>query len=160
MKKGFTLIELLVVVLIIGILAAIALPQYQKAVFKARTAETATIMRSFYNAYQMCMLEQGNNEYCPYSDNIFSDLDVLSGQILTDCAEDDYCVHTKNWEFGNGLDNYIYAYPREGNLTNNNLMFQSCLSCPQFSIECFDNQNQLSGKKTYQGYCNMLNLPH
>ena len=59
MQKAFTLIELLVVVLIIGILSAIALPQYQKSVHKARAAEAAVRVKAMEQAIDLYILEQG-----------------------------------------------------------------------------------------------------
>ena len=56
---GFTLIELLVVVLIIGILAAIAVPQYQKAVLKARSSEALVQGKALLAAEQAYVLSNG-----------------------------------------------------------------------------------------------------
>ena len=60
LRSGFTLIELLVVVLIIGILAAVAVPQYQKAVEKSRAAQALTMLKTVYDAAKAYQLSSGN----------------------------------------------------------------------------------------------------
>ena len=69
-KKGFTLLELLVVVVIIGILAAIALPQYRKAVGKAELAQVISATKAVQNAQERFYLV--NNTYTTQ----FSKLDI------------------------------------------------------------------------------------
>ena len=75
--QGFTLLELLVVVLIIGILAGIALPQYEMAVTKAKVASILPIMRRWKDALQEYKLQHGyyyNSDAGIYPDG--SDLGV------------------------------------------------------------------------------------
>ena len=109
-SKGFTLIEMLVVVLIIGILAGIALPQYDRAVEKARAAEPQIILKDMFRSQQECALRIGdwmecigygfweNSSFQPLSE-LIDDWDV--------CLDTAPCFRTQYWEYW--ADDFLYA---------------------------------------------------
>jgi len=74
-KQAFTLIEVLVVVLIIGILAAVALPQYQKAVNRAHLAQAFVIFDTYRKGIELWLLE---NEF-PTTATYFTGTQNVSG---------------------------------------------------------------------------------
>ena len=81
-NKGFTLLELLVVVLIIGILAGIALPQYRKSVEKAKLSEALLNFQTLKNAMDRYMLQNVcPNSFTYWPDDIQLDVELSGGEF-------------------------------------------------------------------------------
>ena len=107
--KGFTLLEMLVVVLIIGILAGIALPQYQMAVTKAKVASILPIMRRWKDALMEYKLQHGNYEVEDYES---VDASWPSDWHNGNCSENSPACANDYWYdcyVNEGFSGYVYC---------------------------------------------------
>ncbi len=157
-KKGFTLIEMLVVVLIIGILAGIALPQYQKSVEKSKASEALIILKSLRDHQALCFTQYGYDEdadsiqcYGDRSDeNIFTYADILEIKADPECL-DNVCGYATNDFTYSANFFYIFATRRgEKYFLETSAHPNAYILGESNKIRCFDNPSDT------KNYCKMI----
>jgi len=91
-QQGFTLIELMIVVAIIGILAAVAIPQYQNYVTKSQVSRVMGEVGALRTVVETCMMDGLDASECDFgwsSSNLLGDAKNLQGEALIATFEDD-----------------------------------------------------------------------
>lgn len=111
-KKGFTLVEIMIVVVIIGLLAAMAIPAFNKVRENAREKAIVNNLRQIASAGQQYVLDEGVSSvaYATLSGDYFTDITPVAGETYDN-------VSTKIFEAGgsitvttSGGDTIYYTY--------------------------------------------------
>lgn len=156
---GFTLIELLVVILIIGILAAVAVPQYQKAVLKTRYASLKKLARSIADAQEVYYL--ANGRYATDFEEL--SIDMPAGKL----ADSNRYTYKYDWGqcFFGWLDNYtvrnVQCKSDEADMEYQ-IYFQQIAryagvrSCRAYRTDVNDIRNQICRSETGNSISNLM----
>jgi type IV pilus assembly protein PilA len=119
-QQGFTLIELMIVVAIIGILAAIAIPQYQDYTIRAKVASALTSINAIKTAVGVCVQEQGGvKEDCTGGvDGANIPTTVSTKEVASAATTDGVIVVTFAKGIGTGVDEKSFTLTPTVNAAN------------------------------------------
>lgn len=118
-KTGFTLIEMLTVVMIVGILTAVVLPQYRRAIQKAQATEAVAMLRVIHDSGERLANEFGYRTFKSFSTSeatkaTFQRMDMFNQDTISCTFNNENTIMTcENFQyFLNQGEDYVSAKKR------------------------------------------------
>lgn len=148
-KKGFTLVEILTVVLIVGILSAVALPQYRRAVERSRATQAIGGLKNLYDSSERLAVDLGYDDYASLYDSGKEDIGI--GRF--DMFQDSGAGTTKNSVLT--TSDFIYRIP-------NGTLISAKRSSNKYRGMCiiFRREDQKLFCVGTSAYCNTIDIEH